>query len=161
MNKQACIFCDIVSPTKNNSVSCLEIFDNNYCKVILDIKPISRGHLIIIAKSHHSKLHHLSNEIYNEIFRVAKIVTHQLPQFLSGVTATNLVVNDGRNAGQHISHVHIHIIPRKENDFMFFYWRLLTRFINPFSRLNRWQDLKNTHELLISYKMEFEDSSPV
>ncbi len=54
MNKQACIFCDIVSPTKNNSVSCLEIFDNNYCKVILDIKPISRGHLIIIAKSHHS-----------------------------------------------------------------------------------------------------------
>lgn len=157
MNNQTCIFCDIVEPANHNSISYLEIFDNDYCKVILDIKPISRGHLIIIAKQHHAKLHGLSKSIYDEIFRVANLLTNQLPLCLSGVTATNLVVNDGKDSGQHIAHAHIHIIPRKKHDSLYFYWRLLTRFINPFSRLNRWENLNSTHQLLVNSEIVLKD----
>ena len=160
MNKQTCIFCNIVAPTISNSVSYLEVFDNEFCKVILDAKPITRGHIIIIAKFHEAKLHRLPEYMYHEMFRVAKILTYQLPNVLLGVTATNLVVNDGRDSGQHIPHAHIHIIPRKEKDFVSFYWRILTRYINPLSRLNRQQDLSRIHRELVNSKTVFGHSSP-
>lgn len=143
-NQEACIFCDII----NNTLPSHEVFQNHQCKVVLDIKPITQGHIIIIAKTHQPLLHQLPDEEYIGIFRVAKSIAKQLPLFLDEVTAANLVVNDGKDSGQHIPHVHIHIIPRRKNDSLSFYWRLLTRFINPFSQLNQEKNLSETREFI-------------
>ena len=36
-----------------------------------------------------------------------------------GTTAANVAVQDGRDAGQSVPHVHIHILPRKPGDFKY------------------------------------------
>jgi histidine triad (HIT) family protein len=54
----------------------------------------------------------------------------------------NLLINNGPQSGQHIGHVHVHLIPRSKGDSLDFYWRLLSRFINPFSPMNRQSELQ-------------------
>ena len=46
---------------------------------------------------------------------VVKMIVQKLKDKL-GVSACNVIQNNGRIAGQVIEHLHFHIIPREEND---------------------------------------------
>lgn len=92
-----------------------KLFENEYCIVILDISPIRKGHSLVISKESKAKVEELKPQTLENMMKVARSLSKKMCATL-GATATNIMINNGKDAGQEVPHVHIHIIPRKEND---------------------------------------------
>lgn len=137
---EKCVFCNI----NNDRLEHLLIAQNGALKAVLDRYPITEGHILIISQSHESHLEHLNDHEYHAMFEFARELGRQLPSCMEGVEDYNLLVNNGKCSGQHIPHVHLHLIPRRRGDTFGFYWRLMTRFVNPFSSLG---SDKNLHKV--------------
>lgn len=80
----------------------------------LDIHPKAEGHTLVVPKLEVANYHDLPTEVLGHlavaVARVAGGVTRAM-----GTPHYNLSVNNGALAGQIIFHVHIHVIPRRDN----------------------------------------------
>jgi len=102
-----CIFCKIV----RGEVSAFKVYENESVLAFLDINPRSYGHTLVIPKKHYETLDLLPDEETAMLFAAVKNIAAMLLKKL-GACGFNLVVNNGKAAGQVIPHVHVHIIPR-------------------------------------------------
>ncbi|MEA3329478.1 MAG: HIT domain-containing protein [Nanoarchaeota archaeon] len=102
-----CIFCKIVI----GEIPCQKILESENFIAIKDANPKVENHSLIISRNHYENFPDIPSELYNELLETTKKTTEKL-----GVKDFNLVVNNGKNAGQLISHAHLHILPRKEGD---------------------------------------------
>ena len=131
MKKGECIFCRIIK----GELPGIEIYRDDKCIVLMDIFPLSKGHIMVIPLVHCQFTHELTPEIRSHIFEKASMLSNAVCKSGLKATGAKLLINDGIDASQHIPHVHLHVIPRYGNDLLLLLWRLLTRFINPFSRI--------------------------
>ena len=104
---EECIFCKIIC----GEIPCQKILETENFIAIKDANPKVANHSLIISRKHYETFFDMPSEIYKELLETAKKTTEKL-----GVKDFNLVVNNGRVAGQLISHAHLHILPRKETD---------------------------------------------
>lgn len=104
-----CVFCKIIEGT----IPSYKIYEDDLVISILDIKPISNGHLLIIPKNHYRDLFDLPIEISNHINKISEKMYELLEKKLNikGAAITNNIGN-----AQEIKHFHIHIIPSKDNE---------------------------------------------
>jgi diadenosine tetraphosphate (Ap4A) HIT family hydrolase len=102
-----CIFC------KNNSPTLLE---NHLAFAILDKFPVSTGHTLIIPKRHFPEYFDITWEELKAVHELILKRKDQLMQQDASITGFNLGINNGRSAGQTVMHLHVHLIPRREND---------------------------------------------
>lgn len=106
-----CVFCDIVQRTAPSRA----IYEDEQFIAILDKYPISIGHTLVLPKKHLERLQDLSQKefcaMYARVHALNALITSRL-----GATASHISINDGAAANQLIPHVHVHIIPRSEND---------------------------------------------
>lgn len=102
-----CIFCKIVA----GEIPSDEVFANEDFVVIKDVNPKVEGHLLVIPKKHYDGLLDLNSDISGKVLDVVRSVVDE-----QGIKDFNLVVNNGRVAGQLIDHFHLHILPRREGD---------------------------------------------
>ncbi|HFQ5295701.1 HIT family protein [Vibrio vulnificus] len=140
--EQTCIICQI----QQNKLTHFLIAEREGFKAVLDKYPIAEGHILILSPSHASHLEQLSDSEYATLFQFARDIGQQMSHVYDGVCDYNVIINNGQYSGQHIPHVHLHLIPRKKGDTVHFYWRLLTRFINPLSPMNTLARLKCVHQ---------------
>lgn len=88
-----------------------KIFEDETCVAILDISPITDGHILIIPKIEVDEIYNLDSQTYNHIFNVAKTLALKLKKSLNSKRICYLV------EGFEIAHAHIHLIPcNKESD---------------------------------------------
>ncbi len=106
-----CIFCKIV----RGEIQTLKVYEDSLNLAFLDINPSSLGHTIIIPKKHYQKLEEMPEEEAKELFSVIFRLTKIIPKSV-GTTDCNIGINNGKFAGQEVSHLHFHIIPRFEGD---------------------------------------------
>lgn len=106
-----CLFCRIVE----GSVPALKIMENDKFIAFLDINPRTEGHCLIIPKKHVSSFSDMSNEQTGDMFVFVKEVASRLTESLDA-KGYNIFINNGKAAGQIISHFHVHIMPRYENE---------------------------------------------
>ncbi len=106
-----CIFCKIIA----GEATAYKVYENEFTLVILDINPISAGHVIIMPKNHFEKLSDMDEINGLELFKTVLIMEKMIASL--GCACTNLLQNNGKAAGQEIPHVHVHIIPRYPQDF--------------------------------------------
>ena len=104
-----CIFCKIIAgeiPAKflsetTNSVSFLDAF------------PLAKGHVLVIPKNHHQKIQDMSEEENSDLFSLV----HKMISKVDSLTGATLVaVHNGKEAGQEVPHVHVHLVPRSKAD---------------------------------------------
>ena len=104
-----CIFCKIVSkeiPTKI-------LYEDEYTIAFLDAFPVAKGHTLVIPKQHYAKIQDLSSEINEKLFNTM----HKLIPKVDSLQGSTLVaIHNGKDSGQEIPHVHVHLIPRSKND---------------------------------------------
>ena len=104
-----CIFCRIVSkeiPTKI-------LIETESCIGFLDAFPLAKGHAIVIPKKHYEKLQDLPTDTNTGVFSAV----HSLISKVDSLTgATLMAVHNGKDSGQEIPHVHVHLIPRNKGD---------------------------------------------
>ena len=104
-----CIFCKIVSgqiPTKT-------IKETLHSMAFLDAFPLSKGHTLVIPKNHHVKIQDMSDEENSDLFSLVHKVLPKIDKFTG---ATLVAIHNGKEAGQEIPHVHVHLVPRASGD---------------------------------------------
>jgi histidine triad (HIT) family protein len=106
-----CIFCKIV----NDSTSARLIDQNDKAIAFLDAFPLSAGHTLIVPKSHYSKVQDMDREYSSDVFNLLWKVSGAVEK-AAGVNASTIAIHNGREAGQEVPHVHVHIIPRSLRD---------------------------------------------
>lgn len=106
-----CLFCKIVS----GEIPAMKVFETERALSFLDIHPLSDGHTVVIPKVHISDITGLSDENLLALFSAVKETAVLLKRKLN-IENFTIGVNHGKAAGQLIEHVHVHIIPRAEED---------------------------------------------
>ncbi|MFI9535710.1 HIT family protein [Nocardia fusca] len=107
-----CVFCGIVAGT----APAHRVYEDDTVTAFLDIRPITRGHTLVIPKRHATDLSELDAETGVDLFRVG----HRIARAVQGpgfaADGANLLINDGKAAFQTVAHVHLHVIPRSHGD---------------------------------------------
>lgn len=111
MTMQDCLFCKIVRKELPAQI----VFENDAVVAFLDIKPVNPGHVLVVPREHSHDFISTSDEILCEVAVVAKRVGQAVIQAL-WAGGFNIGVNNGRMAGQLVDHMHLHVMPRFEND---------------------------------------------
>ncbi len=111
MVKADCIFCKIIK----GDIPSRTVYEDELFKVIMDIEPATRGHLLILPKNHYDDLFALGEEESKAIIPLAQKLGEKLKKELN-CDGLNLVQNNGVAANQTVMHFHLHLIPRYEND---------------------------------------------
>ena len=102
-----CIFCKIV----NGDIPSAKVFENEHVLAFLDLSQVTKGHTLIIPKTHKENLFELTPEIAKNLFEVAPTIANALKTAYNPI-GLNLVNNNGEKAGQSVFHFHMHLIPR-------------------------------------------------
>ena len=102
-----CFFC---SPNPEN-ITC----EAELSYVHLDGYPVSVGHSLVVPKRHINSLGELTNCESKEMYELINQRIEELKQ-AHNPDGFNIGINLGESAGQTISHLHIHIIPRYVGD---------------------------------------------
>jgi len=79
----------------------------------LDAFPVSRGHTLVIPKNHYEKVQDMTDIDNNDLFDTVHNVISKVDK-LTG--STILAIHNGKDSGQEIPHVHVHLIPREPDD---------------------------------------------
>lgn len=117
MTDSNCIFCKIIAGEIPSAV----VYEDDDFRAILDVNPASRGHVIILPKNHAANIFELSEEDASKVFVVAKKIAEALKKTYS-CDGVNILQNNGEAAGQTVFHLHVHVIPRFENDGIDMQW---------------------------------------
>jgi len=112
-----CIFCKIVE----GKIPAAKIYENENVVSFLDIMPANKGHCLVVPKQHAQTLIEMGEEDLIATIKAAKRVARAL-SLTFGNGSFNLVMNNGKEAGQLVSHAHIHIIPRFQKDRLRIKW---------------------------------------
>jgi histidine triad (HIT) family protein len=108
---ETCIFCQIIAkkaPAK--------IFYEDECSLAFpNLSPVVDGHVMVIPKKHAANMLDINTDdlkaLVESTQKVAQKVTTQY-----GSTGFNLLMANGEDAQQSVSHFHWHIVPRYPND---------------------------------------------
>lgn len=106
-----CIFCKII----RGDLPSYKIYEDEFVYAFLDIIPVNKGHILVVPKEHHENILDTPEELLCKIIETVKNIA---PIALKAVGSEgfNLNVNNGAIAGQIVSHLHFHIIPRFQHD---------------------------------------------
>ena len=111
MKDEKCIFCKLA----NGDIPTNSIYEDNDFKVILDADPATKGHALILTKNHFANLLEADDDVLVKALPLAKKIAKNMMDKL-GCAGVNIVQNNGEAAGQTVHHLHIHVIPRYEDD---------------------------------------------
>lgn len=111
MKKEDCIFCKIA----NGDIPSNALYEDEQVKVVFDLGPASKGHVLILPKNHFDNIYELDDESAAHIFKVAVKIARAMKETLKP-DGLNIVQNNGEAAGQTVFHFHMHIIPRYSGD---------------------------------------------
>jgi len=100
-----CIFCKIAKKEIPSKI----ITETNKSIAFLDAFPLSRGHTLVIPKYHYEKVQDMTDMDNTDLFNTVHKVISKVDK-LTG--ATLLAIHNGKDSGQEIPHVHVHLIPR-------------------------------------------------
>ena len=100
-----CIFCKIIAGEFGTEF----VYENEYAVVFKDINPKADIHLLVVPRVHVESLNELDDEVLlGKLMMTVKEVTKKL-----GIKSYRTVINTGKDAGQEVLHLHIHILSGK------------------------------------------------
>ena len=102
-----CPFCGIVAGTTPAHV----VHQGPGAIAFLDAFPAARPHVLVVPRAHAPTLVDLDDGAIDELFRTVKLVQQRIQAAFRPV-GFNVGWNHGRAAGQHVDHLHVHVLPR-------------------------------------------------
>jgi histidine triad (HIT) family protein len=106
-----CIFCKIV----NGKIPSRKITETEKSLAFLDVFPLTKGHTLVIPKKHYAKIQEMSKEDNSDLFEIVRILTGKMELL---APSSLVAIHNGKESGQEVPHVHVHIIPRNTDDFV-------------------------------------------
>lgn len=106
-----CIFCKIA----NGEIPSATLYEDEEFRVILDLGPATKGHALILPKTHAANIYEISEDMAAKAMILAKKMATKMTKTLN-CDGFNIVQNNGEPAGQTVFHFHMHLIPRYKGD---------------------------------------------
>ena len=105
---EECLFCN----KKKQNI----IYSTKFVYVVRDSYPVTKYHSLIIPHRHISDFFDLNRDELKDLSETLKKERQFLLSLDKKITAFNVGVNAGKDAGQSVMHCHIHLIPRRKGD---------------------------------------------
>jgi histidine triad (HIT) family protein len=113
-----CLFCEFLSGTRKKHTNgfpfkILRETKHTVSFLSIDFPKKEDGHVLVVPKKH-----------YANIEEIPKIILHDLVEHVAlacritkqNHEACNVLLNNGKESGQEIFHLHFHIVPRDSGD---------------------------------------------
>tara|TARA_Y100000310_G_C20170586_1_gene573473 strand:+ start:117 stop:509 length:393 start_codon:yes stop_codon:yes gene_type:complete len=97
-----CIFCKIIK----KEIPCHQIYEDENFFAFLDIRPLNKGHTLIIPKKHYRWVW----DIEEEYSKIVNKLANTLKKALNTEYVQSTIMGD------EVPHAHIHLIPRYDGD---------------------------------------------
>jgi len=106
-----CIFCKIVAGELPGQI----VDEDERTIAFMDIAPATRGHLLVIPRTHARNLLEISPEDLGAVIATAQRMAQRVSERLEPA-GINLINSCGSAAWQTVFHFHVHVIPRYQDD---------------------------------------------
>ncbi|PWN36940.1 HIT-like protein [Meira miltonrushii] len=83
---------------------------------IVNLMPIAPLHVLLIPRKPHHRLGEIPKNELADLFDAVQDVSG-IVQRLTNSPACTVAIQDGKESGQSVPHLHVHVIPRKDGDF--------------------------------------------
>jgi histidine triad (HIT) family protein len=102
---------NIFAKILRGEIPCVKVYEDSHTLALMDVMPQAEGHVLVIPKEAAENLFDLSPEGAAAMMATAQKVANAVKKALAapGIMLAQL---NGAAAGQSVSHVHFHIIPR-------------------------------------------------
>ena len=100
-----CIFCKIIA----GEIPSNKVYEDEEMLAFRDINPQAKVHVLVVPKSHFATLAEMS-EAQSELVRKCLVKIPAIAASLGLADGYRLIVNQGKDAGQTVHHLHIHIL---------------------------------------------------
>ncbi len=106
-----CLFCKIVA----GEIPSTRVDEDERTVAFMDINPATRGHVLVIPREHSRDLHEIDPDDLAAVARTGRRMAGLVRDRL-GAAGVNLLNSCGAAAWQTVFHLHVHVIPRYDDD---------------------------------------------
>lgn len=106
-----CLFCGIVA----GRVPSATVYANDQTVGFLDVNPATRGHLLVVPRTHSRDLLAAPPDDLAACLQTAQLLAARLVERL-GASGVNVLNACGSDAWQTVPHLHLHVVPRYAGD---------------------------------------------
>ncbi|MET0698293.1 MAG: HIT family protein [Mycobacterium sp.] len=119
----SCIFCAVIA----GEAPAVRVYEDENYLAILDIRPIVRGHTLVIPKRHTVDLTDTPAATVADMVTIGQRIARAARASELKADGNNIVINDGKAAFQSVFHIHLHVAPRQDGDKLSFAKGLVVR----------------------------------
>ncbi len=119
----SCVFCAIVA----GEAPGIRIYEDDEYLALLDIRPFTRGHTLVIPKVHTVDLTDTPPETVAQLTVIGQRIAKAARASGLHADGNNIAINDGKSAFQSVFHIHLHVVPRRDGDKLSFAKGMLVR----------------------------------
>jgi len=95
-------------------IPCFKIAENDDCFAFLDVKPLVKGHVLVVPKMEVDYIFELPEREYNELMDFSRRMSKSLKEVIPCIKIGMAVI------GLEVPHAHVHLVPLKKiNDLNF------------------------------------------
>jgi len=105
----SCAFCKII----RGEVQSYVVFEDEVSLAFLDHRPLFPGHCLLVPRDHHETLADLPTDLITPVFTNVQFLARAVEQSMN---AEGTFVAMNNRVSQSVSHLHIHIVPRRKKD---------------------------------------------
>jgi histidine triad (HIT) family protein len=119
----SCVFCAIIA----GEAPAVRVHEDDNYLAILDIRPIVRGHTLVLPKRHTVDLTDTPATTVADMVTIGQRIALAARSSELKADGNNIVINDGKAAFQSVFHIHLHVAPRQLGDKLSFAKGLVVR----------------------------------
>jgi histidine triad (HIT) family protein len=119
----SCVFCAIAA----GDAPAVRVYEDDHYLAFLDVRPITRGHTLVIPKRHTVDLTDTRPETLADMVAIGQRIAKAARASELAADGNNIVINDGHAAFQSVFHIHLHVAPRHTGDKLSFAKGLVLR----------------------------------
>lgn len=119
----SCVFCDVIA----GDAPAIRIYEDDGYLAILDTRPFTRGHTLVLPKRHTVDMTDTPPETCADMVLIGQRIARAARNSGLHADGNNVVINDGKAAFQSVFHIHLHVLPRHSGDKLSFARGMLLR----------------------------------
>jgi histidine triad (HIT) family protein len=104
-----CLFCAIVAGERSAAM----VLDEAPVVAFLDIRPLFKGHVLLVPRTHVGTLPELPDDLRDPFLEAAQRLSSAMTEVL-GAQGSFLAMNNV--VSQSVPHLHLHVVPRTKGD---------------------------------------------
>jgi len=109
MPGDGCLFCAVVAGSEPGHV----VLDEPDVVAFLDIRPVFKGHVLVVPRVHVVTLPELQADLLQPLFGA---VSRCCSAMVDGLGAQGSWVAENNIVSQAVPHLHVHVVPRTKGD---------------------------------------------